>query len=66
LEKKLVSLLLGNVGPNHPQVNEDGEALEISHMMQGSGSSSRQTIRLGDAASGSSYFCIRHAGWKSD
>jgi hypothetical protein len=65
LKEKLVSLLLGDVGPNRPQVDEDGKALEIGHMMQGSGSSSRQAVRLGGAAAGSSYFCIGHAGWKS-
>jgi hypothetical protein len=56
LEEKLVPHLLGDVGPNRPQVDEDGKALEIGHMMQGSGSSSRQADQLGGAATGSSYF----------
>ncbi len=61
LEKKLVPLFLGEIGLNRPQVDEDGEALEIGDMMQRGGGGGRRAVRQSRAPTGCSNFSIRHA-----
>jgi hypothetical protein len=66
LKEKLVTLLLGEIGPNSTQINKNGKALKIGDMVERGGGGGRQAVRRRRAPAGSSNFSIRHADWESD
>ncbi len=66
LEEKLIPLLLGEIGPDSLQVDEDGEILQVGDMMKRSGGRGGQAVHLRFASTGDSSFCRRHTGWNSE
>jgi hypothetical protein len=61
LQEELVALLLGQVGLDCTEIDENGKSLKIGDMVERGGGGGRRAVRRRRAPAGSSNFSIRHA-----